>query len=415
MSLNISSFTAALKTYYSKSKIEALVYKSNPFFQMVDKLEDLGGDAWKLPMIVGDSQGVSNTFTDAQTIGAASSPTINAWLISRVKIFGVATVDDEAIQASKGDMVSFLRAHTVAMDSIVRQLGRDVAVAMYGDTGGTLAQVVAEPSTNVGSFVITVKYLPSITNFELGQYLKIWSASTGGVARTSDGSDAEWVIQAINRSTGAITLTGTYSGSGDIAADDYIAKLGSYDNAMAGLGSWIPETVASNDSFYAVNRSYDRVRLAGSYVDASGLPIQQALSLAANQVALNGGHATHCFMNYTDFQNLVTALGSQVVRVKHDTGIKEKGATIAFEGIQIFGPNSTIDVYPDQNCNRQGLGYVLDMSTWQLGSIGKAVSIVDADGLSMLRQASANGFEMRFRFYGNLGCSAPGYNAAVKF
>lgn len=415
MSLNITSFAAALKTYYSKSKIEALIYKRNPFFQMVDKVEDLGGDNWKLPLIYADSQGVSNTFATAQAIGDTSSPGIAAWLISRVSSYGVATVTDEAIQASKGDMVSFLRARTVAMDSIVRQLGRSIAVAMYGDTSGYVGQVLAEPATNASTFQITVKYLPQITNFEVGQNLVIWSAKTGGTQRNSDGADTVWPIAAIDRDTGVITLTGTYDGSGTIAANDYVFYEGSRGNAMAGLEAWLPETVSSSDSFFNVNRSIDRVRLAGSYVQGAGLPIQQALTLGANQVALNGGAATHCFMNFTDYQNLVTSLGSQVVRVKHTTNIREKGTTIAFDGIQIFGPNSTIDIYPDQNCNRQGIAYVLDMSTWQLGSIGKAVSIVDADGLSMLRQASANGYEMRFRFYGNLGCTAPGFNAAVEF
>jgi len=55
----------------------------------------------------------------------------------------------------------------------------------------------------------------------------------------------------------------------------------------------------------------------------------------------------------------------------------------------------------------------VQLSTWRLYSLGKAVRVIDTDGLQMLRQASADGVEVRYGSYSNLGCRAPGYNINV--
>jgi hypothetical protein len=50
---------------------------------------------------------------------------------------------------------------------------------------------------------------------------------------------------------------------------------------------------------------------------------------------------------------------------------------------------------------------MLQMNMWKLYSLGKAVRVIDTDGLSMLRQASADGVEVRYGFYGQVGTRAP--------
>ena len=40
--------------------------------------------------------------------------------------------------------------------------------------------------------------------------------------------------------------------------------------------------------------------------------------------------------------------------------------------------------------------------------------VLDTDGLSMLRQSSSDGVEIRYGYYAQMGCSAPGYNINVQ-
>ena len=88
-------------------------------------------------------------------------------------------------------------------------------------------------------------------------------------------------------------------------------------------------------------------------------------------------------------------------------------AEVGFRGIVINGPKGPIKVIPDANCPNN-VAWMLDLKTWKLYSLGKAVKVINSDGLSMLRQASADGVEVRYGFYGNLGCKGPGHNARVK-
>jgi hypothetical protein len=56
------------------------------------------------------------------------------------------------------------------------------------------------------------------------------------------------------------------------------------------------------------------------------------------------------------------------------------------------------------------------MSTWKLRSLGKIPHILTygMEGLEGLRVGNADALEVRIGYYGNLICSAPGFNAVVQ-
>ena len=114
-------------------------------------------------------------------------------------------------------------------------------------------------------------------------------------------------------------------------------------------------------------------------------------------------------MNFANFSNLEKALGSKVVYDK----VSSDDADIGFQSLTILGPKGPIQIVADQNCTPD-VAYMLQMDTWTLNSLGDAPHILDLDGNRMLRDASADAYEVRVGFYGNIGCTAPGYNARVK-
>lgn len=406
MSLDLTSFDAALKQHYTNDTVQMMVYKDNPLLALVSKMEDFGGRNLPIPLIYGNPQGRSATFTNAQSRGQVTSSKLEDFVLTRVKDYSIATIDNETLEASKGNANAFMEAATVEIDGAINSLTRSLAISMYRDSSGYIGQLDAEPAETSGTFVMILKSSEDVTNFEVGQVLVAFAAKSGGSAKTSDGSDANWEIAAVNRSSGEITLTGTYNSSGNLAANDYLFIEGDRGLKLSGLEGWVPPSAPSATPFFGVDRSID-TRLGGLRLDGSALPIEEALISAASLCAREGGKIDHFFMSYAKYAELEKALGTKVQYV--DLKVNPE---IGFRGIMVNGPRGPIKCIPDQNCPSSSI-FGVQLNTWKLYSLGKAVRVIDSDGLTMLRQASSDGVEVRYGFYGNLGCNAPGYNINI--
>ena len=383
-----------------------MVYKDNPLLALIPKYESFGGKNLPIPVLFGNPQGRSKTFSNAQTRGSATNSQITDFVLTRVKDYSIATIDNETLEASKGNPNAFMEAATTEIDGAIQALTRSLAIGIYGGSDGNIGQVSVEP-TEAATTVITLKNADSVTNFEVGMMINIWSAKSGGSQRNVDGSTTSLEIDAIDRSAGTITFSEAYTSSGTIAADDYLFVEGDRGLALSGLDSWLPSTAPTSTPFFGVDRSVDTTRLGGVRHDGSSQPIEEALVDAASKVSREGGKVDYCFLNYAKYAELEKALGSKVSYVD-----LSMNAEVGFRGIEINGPRGTIKVVADQNCPAD-VAFMLQLNTWKLYSLGKAVRVIDTDGLSMLRQASADGVEVRYGHYGQVGCKAPGYNARV--
>lgn len=408
MTLDLTSYDAALKEHYDDTRVEDMTYRRNPFLALVPKKEDFGGKKWVCPIIYGNPQGRSKTFTNAQTRSTATESKIEAFEITRKKDYSLATIDGETIEASKGDANAFMEAATTEIDGAINSLTNSVAANLFGTSASYIGQVLEEPSTNASTFSVTMKNASDVVKVEVGMMLNIWSEVSAGTQRISETGDDEWVVAAVNRSTGAITLTGNYDANGTIAADDYIFIEGDRGNGFSGLEDWLPASAPSSAGYFGVDRSVDTTRLGGQRLDASAMPIEEALIEGESIVSREGGYLDYYFMNHSKMKQLKKSLGSKVQYV--DVKATER---ISFQGIQVEGDNGPITVLADRNCPANRI-FGICLKSWKLASLGKAVRVLNADGVDMLRQASADGYEVRYGFYGNLGCNAPGHNINIQ-
>lgn len=391
----MTTFAAALKQHYTNERIENMVYKDNPFLAMVAKYEDFGGENLKLPIKYGIPQGRSATFSDAQA--NKTNTQLKAFLLTRQADYSLASIQNETIEASKGNANAFMEAATVEIDGAIESATRSLAIACYGDGSGAIGQVLATTSS-VATF--TLKQIDDVTNFEVGMQLKLNATKTGSSGTLSTAV----TVDGINRDTGVITL----SASASLTADHFIYQEGDYDAKIKGLNAWVPSSApGSTDSFFGVNRSSDATRLGGIRFDGSSLPIEEALIGGASRVAREGGKPDVCFMNYSNFADLEKALGSKVSYVD-----VKASPEIGFRGILVHGPRGPIKVIPDQNCPKD-VAFMLQMDVWKLYSLGKAPKILDSDGLKFLRDSSADSVEVRVGYYAQLGCRGPGYNVRI--
>lgn len=384
-----------------------------------------------VPVIFGTPQGRSKTFANAQ--GNQTAPLDVAFFVYRASNYQLVTITNELLEATKDDAGAFVDEAKLNMDTGFRNIGNDLALDVFQGCNATGARGSYGASGGAGSIatgVITLDDPNSIVNFEVNMTLVSYSVS--GTTPTQSTAAALGYIIKVNRSAGTLTVSASVGGAAGIPTNwsttfPYIAVQGDINfvaNGLApsangagalqitGLGAWLPISApTTGDSFWGVDRSQDPTRLGGVRFAGQTESIEEALIDGSGLVAREGGQPDMCFMNFTSYQALEKALGSKVqyVDVHHDE------ADIAFAGIRIHAPYGPITVIPDRNCPSQ-TAYLLDFSTFKLRSLGKMPHVLTygLEGLQGIRVGTADALEIRIGYYGNLVCSAPGWNCVIQ-
>ena len=223
---------------------------------------------------------------------------------------------------------------------------------------------------------------------------------------SSDQESGDVTVTAVNRSTGEVTVSGTVT---DMTAGDIFVQKGDINAKISGFEAWIPRVLDTNNkTLFSQDRSADVSRLAGQRFDGSALPIEEALIEGASLVSREGGSPDYCFVDFKTFSNIEKALSSKVVYGE----VKARDVDMGFASIALRGPRGIINIVPDQNC-QPNLAWMVQLDTWSLNTLGEAPMFLDFDNNQMLRENSADAYEVRLGYYGNLACNAPGYNCRV--
>ncbi len=403
--LTTSNFSAALKTIYPANVLKALVYENNPFLAAVPKSTKAGGDGIKVPVIYANPQGRSATLSTAITNKGNTGS--KAFTLTRASDYSVASIAREVMLATQGDEMAFARAVKVEIDGAFNTAVRSAAKALYGAGSGKLGRISS--SSNVASSSITLSDINDITNFEVGMQIVLSDTETGGSLRSS-GANA--LITGIDRNAGTLSFAGNLSAEiAAAAASDYIYQDGDYDAMMKGLAAWIPSSAPGATSFFGVDRTADVTRLGGVRHTGAGQTVEEALIDLARKVAREGGKPDVCFLNPVQLGNLIKSLGSKATLPM--TTLKAFDAPIGFEGVQLYTPVGMVKVIGDFNCPATR-AYMLQMNTWKLYSLDEVPHIFDLDNdQKLLREATADNYEVRVGYYAQLGCSAPGWNGVA--
>lgn len=406
MALDLASFDAALKQYYTNDKVENEVYKDNPFFALVPKMEDFGGSDLRIPLIYGNPQGRSASFAQAQARGALTSSKLKDFTLTRVKDYSIATIDNETLEASKGNKAAFMEAATTEIDGAINVLTRSIGVSGYRSGFGELGQIGA-----INGSTITLLNVGDITNIEVDQVHVFSSALSSAALRDSGDS---LTVSGVDRDTGVITYSTAVSNIASIAVNDYLFVKGDREDSatpaalkLSGLEAWNPYVAPGASLFFGVDRTADVTRLAGCRLDGTNKPVEEVLVDGAARVAREGWALSHYFMSHEKYADLEKSLGSKVQYVD-----LKVNAEVAFRGIVISGTRGQIRVLGDQNCPSNRIRGV-NMSYWKHYSLGKAVRVIDTDGLKMLRMANSDSIEVRYGYYANMGCRAPAANISI--
>lgn len=423
---NSTNQVAALKELYSDSKdyMKDLVYKENPFLALVPKNESPDGFAGKyipVPLEYGNPQGRAHTFSNAQSQQTATS--LVSFFVYVIQDYQLVTITNLLMEQTKSNAGAFVDAAKLQMDGGIRNITNNIAFELFGSgtaTRGTSTSSSTQSGTTASGTVLPLSNAQQIVAFEVGMVL-VASATDGGAPSTDTVT-----VTAVNRATGIVTGTASAASlsanwaigsgaayltiSGDLPSAG-AATTASY-LALSGLAAWIPTTSPSgSDNFWGVNRSVDPTRLAGLRYDARSYTIEEGVTNALAFGNREGAKFDIAIMDFASYAALVNSLGAKVqyVQVKHDE------VEVAFEGISFQSAYGRITVLADRSCPPQTC-YLLTMSTWKLRSLGKVPHILTygMEGLEGLRVSNSDALEIRIGYYGNLICSAPGWNMVIQ-
>lgn len=422
---NSSNQIAALKELYSDSKdyLKDLVYKENPFLALVPKNESPDGFAGKyipVPLEYGNPQGRSHAFSNAQNQQTATS--LVSYFVYVIQDYQLVTITNLLMEQTKSNAGAFVDAAKLQMDGGFRNITNNIAFELFGDgtaTRGSSTSSSSQAGVTVGGTILPLSNAQQVVQFEVGMLL-VASSTPGGVP-----SSDTVLVTSVDRANGIVKGTASAAslsanwaiGSGvaylSVAGDIPSTGASSTSSflALSGLAAWIPKATPSNsDNFWGVNRSADPTRLAGCRYDASQQTIEEGITNALAFLNREGGKPDLCIMDFASYAALVNALGAKVqyVQVEHDE------VEVAFEGITFQSAYGRVTVLADRSCPPQ-TAYLLTMSTWKLRSLGKVPHILTygLEGLEGLRVGNADALEIRIGYYGNLICSAPGFNCVV--
>lgn len=406
MSATASTWDAALKQIYRDQNQYKSTYEDRPMFAAIPKFEGFTGRNMPLVNVYGNPQGRSASFTEAQ--GNTTSTKIEDFLLDVVSDYSIATMTGEVVDRTRSDKGAFLKALKSTIDFARDSLADAIETFLPRSGTGSIGQVSS--GSTVSAQTITLADVNDVANFEVGMTLR-GTSSDGGAYDVG-----EEVLAGVNRSTGVLTATSAAWNTvmTDLAVSDYLVVSGDAQNGtsnakvkISGFDAWLPSSAPSaSDSFFGVNRSVDS-RLYGTYHDGSTSTMEDALIDAQSKSAQQGGTPDIAFVNHSKVRRLIKELGSSkeytTVNATSPMGLM---ANVGFRGVLIQGDKSTIKVVAANKCPSTK-GFVLEQKNCMFFSIGPAVKFLEEDGNRILRQGSADGYEVRIGGRFNFACKNP--------
>jgi hypothetical protein len=385
-----------LKTLYPEKRVKYLGYKDNPFLAMVKKDENFKGRNKAIVChYAGAHGGRSRTFATAQ---ANASPERGVdFLITRTKDYCVDYIATEALEASEGDMGSFLSLSKGVVESCIRAGANNLAMGLFRNHGGARGQV-----GSINSGAMTLLNINDVVNFEQDMVL-VQSTADGTSGALGSG---ESTVTGVNRRTGIITAANWTN----FTANDYLFQKGDFGLSVHGLPSWVPATAPSaSENFFGVDRSVDS-RLYGGYHDGSSQTIQEAIEAVDAKVHREGGTIDVVYMNPIDINAWRVSLADNV---RYDMVRSSDLASVSFGSIKVNSMSGKgINIVADRNVP-QGKAFALQMDTWELSSLGPAPKILQGMGCKFIWASTSDAIEIRTGYYAELGCSAPNFNYQI--
>lgn len=398
MTITATDFAPSLKEIVINT-IEDATYKQFPLYGLVSKNEKFGGESMRVSVGYEDVQGGAGTFADAQTAAGASGSKLKGFSVTHADDFSLARIPGALIRKSEGNAMAISELSAYEIKRAMRTLARSHNHKMWRTGYGEIGTIASVSGSTFG-----MTNADDIVFIQVGMRLVFSSALKTATLR----SGTALTVTAVDEDNNLVTCSATMA-SVSAVNGDYVFRAGDRENSatpakivMTGVGGWVPQTApTSGDSHFNVDRSASPTKLAGNRWVAGTTPPEVVVLQAVHRVTRRGGSISHLFVPPAFFRALVEQLHGrhQIVEVM----ATEK---IGFKGIEVVGTEGSVMVLQDIMIPADRI-FGLNLDDWELASAGPAVRLADEDDLKLARLSSADEYEIRFVFHGNLICRNP--------
>lgn len=398
-----TNFDPALKQIYRDKYVQKLTFTRRPLFGLLPKFEGFGGRNMPIVLQYGNPQGRSRKFSNAQS--NRTQIRLEDFLLTRVNNYAVSTIDGETIESTRGDDYAFLSALKLKIDATMAALADDLESSFFRSSDGNRGQIASVTAAN--PMVITLSQTEEAPLFEVGMTLVADDAAAGGTLRTAP---ATATVNGVNRSSGTITTNYNNAlSSTDWAANDYLFVQGDEGIATSGLIAWCPSSAPGSTAFFGVDRTPDS-RLYGLSHTGTGDTLEDVAIDSQSKASTQGGSPDLFVTHHAQVRKFIKDLGAKKEYVETKAvGADGMPANVGYRSLIIQGDEGPIAVVAANKC-QANRGWTLQRNTWSLNTLFAPVRVLADDGLRILRQASADGYEVRMGHRGNIGCNAPIWN-----
>lgn len=371
-----SDLLALLREYWPEDLADEAVVKDHPTLGMIrrDRDPEVVGKYIHIPIQFGKTPSRSRRFGRAQANAAPSK--YDAFDVTITSDYGVGQLSGLAVDLAKQGQVGILvdeviRSTKGSLETLGDQMGMDV-FRNHGGSRGKLGRIVSGSP-------------PAATVYELEDLTDIYFFEVENVVQggTTDGTSGALLagsilITALDENKGQFTATGQIT---SLAAGDFLFGDGDFGLGPAGAQDWVPETVASNDDFFNVNRYQARARLAGVFLSAddNGWGFEEAFMQAKARERRGYAKVKFWAINPLDLANFEVFLNGKR-RIVDDNDY-----SVGYDMIDAYGA----DLLFDPNCPL-GETFGFADNSFKLYTLGDAPAMVDEDGLTMMRNGTAN-------------------------
>jgi hypothetical protein len=414
MALTYATTLEMLKQMFPPGTIPLIGYQKTPIQALIRKDTTGGGNGIKVPMSIAGGQTSTATFATTQTNASNYHSQDKAFTVTVMDKFANARIDHKVIKATRNDLASFGRALAKETQSTIKDFRKSREKQSLRSGNGALCV-----STSYSTVSVTLPD-PSLAHlFEIDMNI-VFAASETAALRSATPS----VITGVNTTTGVLTFSADVNSTSGYVNGDYLFVSGDVPTGgtaasgkmcIVGLAGWNPYTDPSgSESFFGVDRSVFRNRLAGTALNCSSDNIVDALIKLQSETACSGGTPTFCIMAPFQMRRLVSTLSDKCVydqmmgRGPDDKLI----ANIGFSTVKVQGDQAPIQCisspFAEYNYIR-----MIDPEVWVDWSMGDIPEITNAGGDGGTDVSNANQIEYRYAAYSQPYCSDQSTNGVA--
>lgn len=392
---NMTSYDHVMLYLYTADEVFDATVKEDPLLGMLDKETDFYGRAEIYPIRYAEAGGRSKTFATAQAAKKGSKGVDIT--LPRKRDYAIGAIDGETMDASASDMGAFEAAAEAEYKTTMERLRKQLSKDLLGDGTASVGTV-----SSLATLKVTVTDYAGISTIRVGDSVVFAENSTSALR----GAAVE--VTDVDREL----LTFSVASDPGIVAGDLIFHAGDYitasdRNAIMGLKGWFPATVAAGAFLGIPDRRVDAVAFAGHRVNGSGATPVEALNRLLTAVSVDS-NPTAVFTSVRRHEQIRNMIGAVRLnwgeRPARNNG--EDVTRIGYRGIEFAYGTGTALVFALPYLE-DSVAYALTMDDIKFKSLGDAPKLLQRTGDRFLTEATSDGVEFRFGYYGNLKIHTP--------